>query len=321
MVTFARTFGPASAKQIAALEKALAVKLPADYKRFLRTTNGGVPAPDCFAVPERGDALCGILFGVREKQGPADLAWEHQQASEWEPLPRGFIAIGRDPGGNMLLLATSGKQAGQVFFGDRNGLWTRKDGHNTFPVARSFTAFIAALRELPTDSESKAAPSKRTKGRRITHSSKEKGKSAADVIKHPVFGELRWDQKYSWWSTQLRLPSGNQLEVIVNPVDTDRFSFIDAAAKHYRRALKGERRILRDAIREELLDLYNDYWRQGEKRLTARELMNRLKLSLIEFGTVVPITLNYEAGDLFGHHAVAVFVDDELQFDGIDLEG
>ena len=33
MATFANSFGPVSAKQIASVEKALSVKLPADYKR------------------------------------------------------------------------------------------------------------------------------------------------------------------------------------------------------------------------------------------------------------------------------------------------
>jgi hypothetical protein len=144
----------------------------------------------------------------------------------------------------------------------------------------------------------------------------------AESLKHPVFGKLHWEQKYSWWITQIRLPSADWLDVIVNPGDEDRFAFIEPAAKLYRRAMKAERRILRDAIREELLELYNDTWRQSDdRRLTATELMNRLEFSLIDIDTVVPVTLSYEAGDLFGGHGVAVEVDDELQFQDIDLRG
>ncbi len=69
------------------------------------------------------------------------------------PAAPGFIAIGHDPGGNALLLSTLGKDAGQVFFWDRNGLWVREDGRNTFPVATSFTAFVESLRELPDGAE------------------------------------------------------------------------------------------------------------------------------------------------------------------------
>ena len=75
------------------------------------------------------------------------------------------------------------------------------------------------------------------------------GKRMAESITHTVFGELRWDQKYAWWFAQVRLPSAEQLDVIVNPGDEDRFAFIEPAAKLYRRAMKAERRILRDANR------------------------------------------------------------------------
>jgi hypothetical protein len=141
------------------------------------------------------------------------------------------------------------------------------------------------------------------------------------VIVHPVFGELRWDRKCSWWFAELSVPSAKRLGVIVNPGDEDRFVFLEPAAKLYRRVFKAERRILRDAIREKLLELYNDVWRQGEPKLTEKRLMDRLGLSLIDIDTVVPLTIWYEAGALFGGHSVAVEIDDELQFQDVDLRG
>ena len=143
-----------------------------------------------------------------------------------------------------------------------------------------------------------------------------------DSITNPVFGNLRWEPQYSWWFTQVSRPSGELLDVIVEPGDGDRVAFLKQAARLYPRVMKAERRILREAIREELLELYNDVWRQGdEPRLTAHELMDRLQLSLVNLGTVVPVTLSYEAGELFGGHGVAVEVDDELRFEDIDLRG
>ena len=95
-----------------------------------------------------------------------------------------------------------------------------------------------------------------------------------DSLKHPVFGKLRWDEKYSWWVTKVRLPSNGKLDVILNPDDEEgRFAFVEVAAKLYRRAMKAERRILRDAIREELLELYNGTWRQDAPRLTAAKIL------------------------------------------------
>ena len=157
MPTFSGSYGPASAAAVNATEKRLGVKLPSDYKQFLRTINGGSPEPRKFLVPDRGAALADILYGVRSERTHADLEYEQKEATLWDPLPTGFLAIGHDPGGNTFLLATKGADAGRVFFWDRNGLWVRADGRNTFPVATSFTAFVASLHESPTDAEPGAA--------------------------------------------------------------------------------------------------------------------------------------------------------------------
>jgi hypothetical protein len=147
MPTFTRSFGPVSAAAVDAAERRLGVNLPADYKRFLYTTNGGCPESNCFVVPERGPALVGILYGIRGERTNCDLEFEQEQVTLWEPLPAGFISIGDDPGGCPLLLATLGADAGQVLFWDRKGFWVREDGRNTFPVAGSFTAFLDLLRD------------------------------------------------------------------------------------------------------------------------------------------------------------------------------
>lgn len=149
MPHFSQGFGPVTTKKVAALKRRLGVRLPADYERFLATVNGGVPEPNCFTVPDRGDALVGILFGLREERTYGDLEWEQEQATLWDPLPPGYIAIGVDPGGCTLLLATLGDEAGRVFFWDRKGFWVRKDGRNTFLVADTFTDFLKALHVGP----------------------------------------------------------------------------------------------------------------------------------------------------------------------------
>ncbi len=151
MPTFTRSFGPVSAQRIAAFERRLNIQLPADYKRFLRTTNGGIPKPNHFLVPDRGGALADFLYGLRTERMRGDLEFEQKQATLYDPLPPGFITIGHDPGGSSILLATLGDKAGRVFFWDRAGLWVRDDGHNTFPVATSFTEFLESLGELPAD--------------------------------------------------------------------------------------------------------------------------------------------------------------------------
>jgi hypothetical protein len=130
-----------------AVEKRLNVALPPEYRTFLCTFNGGVPVPDKFMVPDRGAVMLGVLFGVGTERKALDLEYEQEQATMWDPLPPGHIAVGEDPGGSLLLLSTLGKDAGRVWFWDRVGFWVREDGQNTFPVAASFAEFVESLTE------------------------------------------------------------------------------------------------------------------------------------------------------------------------------
>lgn len=144
-----------------------------------------------------------------------------------------------------------------------------------------------------------------------------------DRVHHPVFGELRWEAGRDVWTTEYRDAAGELVEVVVNPGDGDRLTCLDRAADLYTRAVRAEPRILRTAIREELLELYNETWAVELPRLTAKQLAARLTLAFLKLWPdgPVPITLGYEAGDLFGGHSVDVEVDENLRFLDIDLVG
>ncbi len=147
---------------------------------------------------------------------------------------------------------------------------------------------------------------------------------SSETLSHPVFGELAWLPDYSHWFAQIPQADGYYLDVIVNPCDGDRHAFVEPAAKLYKWALKNKRRILADALREELLELYNDTWRQcDEPELTADELTARLELALVVVSAsdIVPVEFSYLAGDLFGGHHPTIGVDAELRFRDIDLRG
>ncbi len=151
--TFSRGFGPIPAATVTAAEKRLGVELPPDYRRFLLTTNGGRPSPvgrpgpPGVAVPGCGDVVLDVLFGVHRKRRSLDLEREQARARESGPLPSGVLAIGRDAGGNPLVLDTNG---GGVVYLDRAGVFpgTEPTGHGHL-VAESFTTFLHAIRELP----------------------------------------------------------------------------------------------------------------------------------------------------------------------------
>lgn len=147
---------------------------------------------------------------------------------------------------------------------------------------------------------------------------------AVEQLTHPVFGTLGWLTDYSHWFTQLRLSSGEWLDVIVDPGDIDRFTFLPRAAELFRWAFDNEQAVLATAARVELLELYNETWRRGDELvLSAQELTGRLQWTLLSVSAsdVVPVQFGYHAGELFGGHGVAVEVDAELQFRDVDLWG
>ena len=145
-----------------------------------------------------------------------------------------------------------------------------------------------------------------------------------EVLNHTALGLLRWEQEYEWWSTSLLLPSEMWLDVIVDPADQDRFEFLPRAAELFRWALENERQILAEAIRSELLELFNDVWRRNEEpALTGEDLTARMEWTLLSVSGIenVPVEFGYHAGDLFGGHGVVVVVDRELRFADVDLRG
>jgi hypothetical protein len=153
MPTFAHSFNPASEAELKTVEQRLGVRFPKDYRKFLRDINGGSPTPACFAVPQCGPALVDMFYGIHTQRTHADLEYEREEATQWEPLPEGFVVIGHDPGNSLLLIGTLKDDAGKVYFWDRVGFWTRKDGRNTFLVAQSFAAFLDSLRETPANKQ------------------------------------------------------------------------------------------------------------------------------------------------------------------------
>ena len=147
---------------------------------------------------------------------------------------------------------------------------------------------------------------------------------ASERLTHPVLGTLGWLPQYSHWFTQLRLPSGEWLDVVVDPGDADRLGFLPRAAELFAWAMANERRVLAEAIQAELLELYNGTWRQADEPvLSARELTARLDWQLLSViaSDVVPVEFSYGAGELFGYHGVTVEMNRDLRFRDIELRG
>lgn len=143
-----------------------------------------------------------------------------------------------------------------------------------------------------------------------------------ETITHPVFGKLRWEAARSVWFTQVRDTSWT-IDVFVDPGDSDRLACLDRAADLYARAIRAERQLLRTAIDEYLLELFNDNWRladgqeeMNQVELTAEEFAARLRFEFIQVSldSRFAVELGYAAGDMFGGHTVFVQLDRSLRY-------
>lgn len=145
MITWNRPFPPSTLRQIEEYETLIRASLPPDYKRYLLSDNGGYPCGNMeFTIPslcgEQALIMLGSLYGNGRRGGGLDLI----TAYEREESPEGYVPIGEDPGGNLLLLELS---TGGVLYWERDGILLDQIGEDLFPVAEGINQFVASLRE------------------------------------------------------------------------------------------------------------------------------------------------------------------------------
>lgn len=141
-------------EEIVGLEARWNVKLPDAYKRFLLETNGGEPEPNYFEIPEVPNAGSIVDYfngiSVSTPYGNLDAALDMYQ----DRLPDGFIAIGADPGGNVLCLGITMPHLGKLYYWDHHDELdkrgrSKKDMSNMYWLADDLYDFLDNLREMP----------------------------------------------------------------------------------------------------------------------------------------------------------------------------
>lgn len=145
------TNGPVvlSPDALTAAEAALGLPWPDDYRAYMLAHNGGRVKPDTFDIawrPDQAAAAAGTwaqvarLFYVHD--GRHENLLRMNQVTFKNRLPKGTIAIGRDPGSNLLLLrCDDSTQRGEVLY------WLMEmetGGDNVGRVAVSFDEFLYA---------------------------------------------------------------------------------------------------------------------------------------------------------------------------------
>ncbi|AIC93163.1 SMI1/KNR4 family protein [Shouchella lehensis] len=100
-----------STKQIELFEQSHKLCLPDSYRRFMLKWNGGWPTPNLFLVfQKQGTSVLNEFASLDDLEDLLDIYEDR--------LPKGFIPIGDDPGGNVICLATLSPENGSLFFWD-----------------------------------------------------------------------------------------------------------------------------------------------------------------------------------------------------------
>lgn len=133
------------------LEKQLGFVFPSPYRKFLLAYNGGQPNPEFFEVPgwRYKQSLVNELKGIIPGGEYVDLE-EDIELMEGR-LPRGFIPIGDDPGGNMIVISLNGPTRGKIYFFDHENepdvsTDNLEDYTNLYLLADDFDTFLNNLK-------------------------------------------------------------------------------------------------------------------------------------------------------------------------------
>jgi hypothetical protein len=133
---------PATDEQIAEFEKTEGIILPADYRAFLKTYNGGRPIPDCFPFGTEPGSLLDTFFELGE--GESETNDLQTKCNRYRGrIPPTVMPIGRDAGGNIVLLGVHGEHRGRVYFLDY------MNPRPIFEIAPSFEAFLDSFEPPP----------------------------------------------------------------------------------------------------------------------------------------------------------------------------
>lgn len=139
-------------EKLKAVEKIIGVTLPEEYRKFLLAHNGGSPRPQAFEYRcgDRPPRLGAVAYFLAIYDGDAENFLDFYETFRGR-IPPDTIPVARDPGGNLILLGTSGPNAGKVFF------WIKDeeadedeeaDYSNVCFVAETFNKFLESLKNV-----------------------------------------------------------------------------------------------------------------------------------------------------------------------------
>ena len=87
--------------------------------------------------------MLGCLYSLCNDDSGVDLDTVYEELKD--DIAAGFLPIGEDPGGNLLLLSTQGDDSDAIHFWDKIGFLAKRFGKRLFRVSSNIDEFLASL--------------------------------------------------------------------------------------------------------------------------------------------------------------------------------
>lgn len=145
---FTKVGPPVSEADVASFEVQVGASLPADYRAFILTTNGGVPSRNVIDDPVR--AFVGVegFFSLGPVHGDLSMA---DALATWDGRhPDGMLPIALCGGSNLLLLTLRGQTTHPVYYWEHDGEADEGEPARTDNLTRladSFTDLVGSLHD------------------------------------------------------------------------------------------------------------------------------------------------------------------------------
>lgn len=137
-----------SEQELVNVEKQLNIKLPDSYRDFLKKYNGGYPQPDGFDFASGDDGSSVDKFlEISDSKNASLMTFFNKYKNR---IPKNYVPIAIDPGGNLILIGVNGEKA-EVYFWDHENEVDDGDVpgmENMHLIALSFYDFINNLYEI-----------------------------------------------------------------------------------------------------------------------------------------------------------------------------
>jgi hypothetical protein len=148
VVAALRTFEggpPLHEEELKSFEREHGFSLPADYKQFLLSTNGGRPERDLLTIHGLKSNPLGrihVFFGLKDPVESCNLDWNLQVFRD--RIPASYLPIATTEGADKICLDMTGEHAGAVYYWDG---YAQTGERTLYFLAEDFASFVASLQK------------------------------------------------------------------------------------------------------------------------------------------------------------------------------